>query len=54
MNITFPDITATQRATFGKYLPAILAVVAVWLLLRGMRKSFWTLFGLFCAFRWFV
>lgn len=54
MNIQFPEITASQRTTFGKYLPAILAVVALWLLLRGMRKSFWTLFGMFWAFRWLV
>jgi hypothetical protein len=51
MNIQFPEFTASQRQAFGKYLPAILAIVAAWLLLRGMRKSFWTLFGLFWAVR---
>ena len=35
----------------GRYLPAVLAVIGVWLLLRGLRKSFWTLFGLFWAVR---
>lgn len=51
MNIQFPQFTTSQREMFGKYLPAILAIVAAWLLLRGMRKSFWTLFGLFWAVR---
>ncbi|HEX7769776.1 MAG TPA: hypothetical protein VF422_07090 [Dokdonella sp.] len=51
MDIRFPQITAAQRETFGRYLPAVLAVVGIWLLLRGLRKSFWTLFGLYWAVR---
>ena len=51
MGIEFPQFTASQRETVGRYLPAILAVIGVWLLLRGLRKSFWTLFGLFWAVR---
>lgn len=51
MNIQFPELPASQRETLGKYLPAILAIIAAWLLLRGLRKSFWTLFGLFWAVR---
>lgn len=52
MNIQFPEFTASQRETFGKYLPVILAIAAAWLLLRGLRKSFWAVFGMFWAFHW--
>lgn len=52
MNIQFPEFTASQREMLGKYLPAVLAVAAAWLLLRGLRKGFWTMFGLFWAIRW--
>ena len=51
MDIEFPQFTASQRKSLGRYLPAVLAVIGVWLLLRGLRKGFWTLFGLFWAVR---
>lgn len=52
MGTPFPQFTASQRETLGRYLPAVLAIAGVWLLLRGLRKSFWTLFGLFWAVRY--
>lgn len=51
MSIRIPEFTASQRDVLGRYLPAILALAAAWLLLRGLRKSFWTLFGLYWAVR---
>ena len=44
------NFTVPQRETLEKYLPLILAVAVAWLLARGLRKMFWTAFGLFWAF----
>lgn len=38
------------NATLHKYLPAILAVAAAWLLARGLKKLFWNLFAMYWAF----
>jgi hypothetical protein len=43
--------TAPQRETLEKYLPVILAIAVAWLLARGLRKMFWTAFGLYWAFQ---
>ena len=50
MNIELPDVSS--RATLEKYLPVLLAIGVAWLLARGLRKIFWTAFGLFWAFHW--
>jgi hypothetical protein len=44
------NFTAPQRETLEKYLPVILAIAVAWLLARGLRKMFWSAFGLFWAF----
>lgn len=43
-------LSAGQRETLEKYLPLLLVVVVAWLAARSLRKSFWTLFGLYWAF----
>jgi hypothetical protein len=50
MNIQIPNLSAPQRETLEKYLPVLLAIAVAWLLARGMKKMFWTAFGLFWAF----
>ena len=44
------ELSPGQRETFDKYLPLVLVALIVWLAARGMRKMFWTAFGLFWAF----
>lgn len=51
MNVRIPDLSATQRGTLEKYLPIVLAVGVAWLAARGLKKGLWSLFGLYCAFR---
>lgn len=51
MNVRIPDLSATQRETLEKYLPIVLAVGVAWLAARGLKKSLWSLFGLYWAFR---
>jgi hypothetical protein len=44
------ELSSSQRETLDKYLPLIIAALIVWLAARGMRRIFWTAFGLFWAF----
>ena len=44
------ELSPAQRDTLDKFLPVILVALVVWLAARGMRKMFWTAFGLFWAF----
>jgi len=44
------EFSASQRETLDKYLPVVIAALLVWLAARGLRKVFWTGFGLFWAF----
>ena len=44
------DLSPSQRETLEKFLPLILVGVVLWLAARGIRKMFWTAFGLFWAF----
>ena len=46
------DVRSPSRETLEKYLPVLLAIVVAWLLMRGLKKMFWTAFGLFWAFAW--
>lgn len=50
MNVSIPALSPTLQSTLEKYLPAVLAIVVVWLLARGFKKLFWNLFGLYWAF----
>ncbi|WP_395681107.1 hypothetical protein [Dokdonella sp.] len=51
MNVPLPNLSAGQRETLEKYLPLLLIVAVGWLAARGLRKSFWSLFGMFWALR---
>ena len=44
------ELSPNQRETLDKYLPLVLVALIIWLAARGMRKMFWTAFGLFWAF----
>ena len=44
------DLSSAQRETLDKYLPLIVVAILVWFAARGVRKMFWTAFGLFWAF----
>ena len=44
------ELSQGQREALDKYLPLVLVALVVWLAARGMRKMFWTAFGLFWAF----
>lgn len=51
MNVRIPDLSEAQRETLDKYLPIVLAIAVAWIAARGIKKMFWTAFGLFWAFR---
>lgn len=51
MNIDLARLSTSGRETWDKYLPVLLAIAVAWLLARGLRKLFWTAFGLYWAFR---
>jgi len=52
MNVRLPEFSDSTRATLEKYLPVLVAVGIAWLCARGIRKIFWTAFGLYWAFHW--
>lgn len=45
-------LSAEQRETMQKWLPMILAILGIWWVARGMKRLFWTAFGLFWAYHW--
>jgi len=51
MDVQVPNLSAAQRETVEKYLPLLLAVGVGWLVARGLKKSLWSLFGMFLALR---
>jgi hypothetical protein len=46
------ELPASSRTTLEKYLPVFLAIAVAWLIARGLKKMFWTVFGLYWAFHW--
>ena len=52
MNIELPSLSSARREALEKYLPVMLAIAIAWLFARGLKKMFWTAFGLFWAFHW--
>ena len=50
LNLPNLDLSSVPRETLEKYLPLVLVAIIVWLMARGLRKMFWTAFGLFWAF----
>lgn len=52
--IDVSTVSPSTRATLAKWMPILLAIGAVWLLARGIRRLFWTAFGLAWAFWWVV
>ncbi|HET8899197.1 MAG TPA: hypothetical protein VFN09_10540 [Rhodanobacteraceae bacterium] len=46
------QLTNEQRQTLDKYLPWMLAALVAWLFTRGLRRMFWTLFGIFWIMHW--
>jgi len=52
MNAGIADATLPHRDAWSRYLPVLVALGVVWLCARGLKKSFWTLFGMYWAVRW--
>ncbi len=54
MNVNAGPTTATlpHGDALSRYLPMLLAFALVWLCARGLKKSFWTLVGMYWAVRW--
>lgn len=46
------NLSVEHRETLRRWLPVLLAALGAWLLWRGLKKSFWTVFGLAWAFWW--
>ena len=44
------DLSSGQRGSLEKYLPLVIVALLVWFVARGIRRVFWTAFGLFWAF----
>lgn len=51
MNVQSPDLSSNQRELLDKYLPLLIAIGVGWLAARGIRKTLWSLFGMFWAVR---
>lgn len=51
MNVQIPDLSSNQRELLEKYLPLLLAIGVGWLAARGIKKTLWSLFGMFWAVR---
>ena len=51
MKVQVPNLSTSQRETLEKYLPLLLAVGVGWLAARGLKRSFWSLFGMLWALR---
>ena len=50
INLPTLNLSSAQRETLDKWLPLALVALLVWFAARGLRKVFWTAFGLFWAF----
>jgi len=46
------NLSVDQRDTLSRWLPTVLVVAAVWLLARGLKRSFWAVFGLGWVMHW--
>lgn len=44
------NFSSVPRETLEKWLPLVVVAVLVWFVARGLKKMFWTAFGLFWAF----
>ena len=51
MNVQSPDLSSNQRELLDKYLPLLIAIGVGWLAARGIKKTLWSLFGMFWAVR---
>jgi hypothetical protein len=52
MNVQIPRLSASSQTLIDKYLPVLIALGVAWLCARGLKKLFWTAFGLYWAFHW--
>lgn len=52
MNARLPERSLPQREILERYLPLLLAMGVASLLAHGLKKMFWTAFGLFWMFHW--
>lgn len=46
------NLSIEQRETLNRWLPTILVAVGIWLVARGIRRLFWTVFGLAWVMYW--
>ncbi len=46
------NLSVDQRDTLSRWLPTVLVVAAVWLLARGLKRTFWAVFGIGWAMHW--
>ncbi|HEX2595766.1 MAG TPA: hypothetical protein VHL61_04840 [Luteimonas sp.] len=45
-------ILQAPRSEWSRYVPMLVALAVVWLCARGLKKSFWSLLGMYWAVRW--
>lgn len=50
MKVSLPELSPSLHASLGKCPTLLRVLAAAWLLARGLRDLFWTLFGLYWAF----
>ncbi|NII09102.1 hypothetical protein [Oleiagrimonas sp. C23AA] len=46
------NVHNSSERTLDKWMPWLLGLATVWLLGRGLRKTFWSLFGMAWALYW--
>jgi hypothetical protein len=49
-----PSYARSSHASQGwsRYLPLAIGLAAAWIFARGLKKTAWSLFGLYWAFHW--
>jgi hypothetical protein len=45
-------LSIEHREMLRRWMPAIIVALVAWLLIRGIRRTFWTVFGLAWGFFW--
>jgi len=49
MPLDLASLAKPSRETLERYLPVLFAIAVAWLFARGLKKLFWTAFGMYWA-----
>ncbi|HOX70101.1 MAG: hypothetical protein WAS23_04825 [Dokdonella sp.] len=46
------NLSVEQRETLSRWLPTLLVIGVAWLVARGLKRAFWTVFGIGWLMHW--